>query len=472
LRPGVSTSAPSLRPFFVFAQEAFVTELKPRYLALFLMTLGAMSAVGCAADDETATADENDLTSVTARERKMTFDGYVYVDPAMSDAGILNVINRQTKSAFGAIRTAEISANTRELALEDAASFKKESVIVVNPASPNTKRTLMRVRYRYTDRALVPIAMAKRGATSLALLAGDYQAQSKRVLKECTDNTAHDQEFESAIWYVFNPSLDQCKLAIEAEQTALDADRKVLSDQATQVTTSEVARLYIPITIQFESTSTTTKKTYPEYDRLWNGGVQPGKVVVSMISGVMADWAAGEKPETIKDIGYTMYFQQNAELLKTRPTLKIVDAEGADLSTFTVNGKTVSGATWADLSHWELDGTGWPSNITTAADRLALRKAVATKLVHRWIRWEAPVSVKIGGAAAKDVTVQINTYYGAETDETPHRKALRGSDVVIYNGHSYIGSGPLDPNSERFVGATRRNRAGGATDETRCWTSP
>jgi hypothetical protein len=27
-------------------------------------------------------------------------------------------------------------------------------------------------------------------------------------------------------------------------------------------------------------------------------------------------------------------------------------------------------------------------------------------------------------------------------------------------------------NSERFVGATRRNRAGGATDETRCWTSP
>ena len=35
--------------------------------------------------------------------------------------------------------------------------------------------------------------------------------------------------------------------------------------------------------------STTQQKTYPEYDRLWAGGVEPGKVVISMIGGVLGE---------------------------------------------------------------------------------------------------------------------------------------------------------------------------------------
>lgn len=221
--------------------------------------------------------------------------------------------------------------------------------------------------------------------------------------------------------------------------------RKGLTDPGTQIVKEEMNRLYLPITAKFESTATSTKKTFPEYDRLWAGGVEPGKVVVSMVSGVMADWAAGEKPATINDVGYTMYFQELREIIKARPNFKLVSSEGIDLTTFTAGTKSVKGATWKDLQSWELDKTGWPAGITTAADKLALRTAVADKLTRHWLRWEAPFNVKIGSAAAKDVTVVINTYYGAETSEAPHRKALQTSDVVIYNGHSYIGSGPLDP---------------------------
>jgi hypothetical protein len=60
-----------------------------------------------------------------------------------------------------------------------------------------------------------------------------------------------------------------------------------------------------------------------------------------------------------------------------------------------------------------------------------------------------------------------------------------GQDVQILPGDDLPVGAPLaritvlhamclspGENSERFVGATRRNRAGGATDETRCWTSP
>jgi hypothetical protein len=53
--------------------------------------------------------------------------------------------------------------------------------------------------------------------------------------------------------------------------------------------------------------------------------------------------------------------------------------------------------------------------------------------------------VSIGGAPAKPVTIKLQSYFGAETDPTPHKRGIKTSDVFVYNGHSYIGYGPLDP---------------------------
>jgi hypothetical protein len=411
-------------------------------LASILATALGATASGCNVEDPGT--DDEDLTSNTARERAMTFEGYVYVSANASDWEILSAVKRQTKSGFGALRNAEIGANNRELGDLDAKLFVKENVTVVDPKNPSAKGTpMMRVRYRYTDRALVPISMATRSAVSLAVMNGDYQSQSKRILSECTDNTSHDQEFESAIWYVFNPTLTQCQDAMAAEQKAIDTARAGLSND--KITAEEVNRLYVPTTVKLESTKTSKAKTYPEYDKLWSGnGVEQGKLVISIVSGVMADWAAGEKPELYKDIGYEMFYGQMAEIEKVYPTIKLVDTDGVDLTSFTVNGKAVKNVTWKDLENWELRSTGWPANITYS-EHDALRKAVADKLARHWLRFEQPVSVKLGSAAAKDLTIVINTYYGAETDDTPHRRALSSSDVAIYNGHSYIGYGPLDP---------------------------
>jgi hypothetical protein len=420
-------------------------DLLKRHSSLALILLAAGSQAACVADAGT-TGDEEDLTSVTARERALTIEGYVYVKPSASDTQILAAVRKQNKSGFGALREADISANNRELSDIDAQTFVKEQVTIVDPKNPSAAGTpAIRVRYKYTDRALVPVSMAKRSAFNMALLQGNYDLQTKRILTECTGNTAHDQEFASAIWYVFNPSLPQCKDAIAKEQQIIDDARKGLTDPGKQIVAEEFNRLYLPVTAKLEGTSTTTKKTYPEYDRLWAGGVEPGKVVISMVGGVMADWAAGETPQIIDDLGYTSFFEQMREIIKVRPNLKLVSAEGVDMTTFTVGTKKVTGVTFADLSNWELNKTGWPSTITTSADKLALRKAVADKIYKHWLRFEAPFSVKIGTGATKDVTVVINTYYGAETDETPHRRAINTSDVVVYNGHSYIGSGPLDP---------------------------
>ncbi len=419
-----------------------MTDFKRFALTALLTSALGGSVVACDVSDS-ATGDEEDLTSNTARERQLQFEGYVYVAPNASDYTILAAVKRQNKSVFGALRNAEIGANNRELAEIDAASFVKEPVTIVDPSKPTVKTPALRVRYRYTDRALVPISMAKRGAISLALMEGDYQAQSKRILSECTESSKEDLEFENAIWYVFNPSLSSCQDAINAEQAKIDQAHTGLA--ADQITNEEYTRLYVPITVKLEATKTSTAKTYPEYDKLWSGkGVSQGELVISIVSGVMADWAANEKPELYTDIGYHMFYQQIQEIEKANPTFKLVSAEGTDLTTFTANGKTVSNVTWADLENWELNNSGWPANITYS-DRTALKKAVADKLAKHWLRFEMPVSVKISTAAAKPLNVVVNTYYGAETDDTPHRKALAGSDVVIYNGHSYIGYGPLDP---------------------------
>jgi hypothetical protein len=39
------------------------------------------------------------------------------------------------------------------------------------------------------------------------------------------------------------------------------------------------------------------------------------------------------------------------------------------------------------------------------------------------------------------------TYFGSGSDATPHKYAIKNSDVFLYNGHSYIGYGPLDPSN-------------------------
>ena len=409
----------------------------------FLAALAAPLAAGCTVADDALQGEEDDLTSVTARERNLSFEGYVSVSATAGDWEIKSAVTAETKSAFGALRTASIGVNDRELKDVDIKTFVKEKVTVVG--ANGTKSDALRVRYRYNDRALVPVAMATRSAISLAVLAGNYQSQSKRILQECTENGPHDQEFEGSIWYVFNPSLSSCTTAVKAEEQKIQEARKSLTDPQNQVVALEQSRLYLPVTVKLEGGSTSSSNTYPEYDRLWRGGVQQNKLVISLVSGVMADWAAGEKPKLADDIGYHMFYQQMQEIQKQLPGLKLTSTGGVDLTKFTANGKTVTGVKWTDLMNWELNGSGFPAAFQSWTDQQALKIVVADTLARHWLTFEQPVSVKIGSEAARNVTVVIKTYYGAETDDTPHRTAMKTSDVVVYNGHSYIGYGPLDP---------------------------
>ena len=412
-------------------------------LRLLPLTL-ALGAISCAGEDpqSATTGDEDDLTSLSARSRTLRFDGYVYVSPNASDYEILSAVRTQTQTAFGALRTAEIGVNSRELKDVDTSTFKKKAVAVVDTSIAGDKGTPMtKVSYRYTDMAVVPVAMAKRSAITLAVMGPGYKSQLDRVLTECTANDSEAQEFESSIWYVFDPSHGTCQSAIAKEQKAIDTEAAKLADPKTQVSKVEASRLYIPVTVSLGADKTNKGTAYPEYDRLYTGGVQKDRLVVSLVNGILDHGDGGDM-----DSGYEEWLTTLREVFKGGLPFKVAATDpSTDLLSFTLaSGKSVKANGFGDFVSWQLSSTGFPSGLT-AADKSDLLKQAYARLTRRWVKLEAPVQVSIGGAAAKPFTIELDLYFGAESDSTPHKRAIKNSDVFIYNGHSYIGYGPLDP---------------------------
>ncbi|MBM4358398.1 MAG: hypothetical protein FJ096_09850 [Deltaproteobacteria bacterium] len=413
-----------------------------RALALSLTFLGlAVAPLGCTAE----TADDgSDLTSITARERLLTFEGYVYVDVDASTTAITEAVKRQTRSAFGALLEADVAVQTRELANVDAKTFVKERVTVVDADGPTGEERL-RVHYRYTDRAIVPKTMASRGSLSLGLLHGDYPKQAERVLAECTKNGPDEREMARDVWYVFNPSLAACKKAMKAEQTAIDALRADVGAEKNEVVTSEVGRLYVPMTARLAATPESGKTAYPEYDRLWSGGITPGVLTATLLTGLIDHAKPGEIHHEADDLGYWETMATLDELFYARPKLDLVKVEPAiDLANYKVGTKKVSGVEFRDLVDWNVYETGWPTGLS-ATERKELERQAAKRLRDRWLTFEEQVSVSIGGAPAKPTTVRVQLYFGADEAVAPYRRAIQTSDVLLYNGHSYVGEGPLDP---------------------------
>lgn len=398
-----------------------------------------MTSTACVGDD--AASSEDDLTSVTARSRSLQFDGYVYVSTSATDSEILSAVRSQTQTAFGALRNAEIGVNNRELKAVDVATFTRTEVTVVDPAEPASPgKSMLRVRYRYTDDAVVPIAMASRSAIGLAVMAPSYKSQTSRILKECTANDSHAQEFASSIWYVFDPSLSSCRKAIAAEQKAIDEANAALSDPDKQVVQAEVERLYLPTTVSLGPDKTNRGDSYPEYDRLFTGGVKSDRLVIGLVNGYLDHGA-----HDATDSGYSEWMDTLKEAFKIREfELASIDPP-EDLSKFEVAGKTVTSSSFSDLISWEADNK-LPAGLTYS-DRIALKKAVGEKLVGHWVTLAAPVTVRLGDDAPRSFTIEILTYFGADSNPTPHKTAIKNSDVFIYNGHSYIGYGPLDPSN-------------------------
>ncbi|CAN5918924.1 hypothetical protein BH11MYX4_BH11MYX4_43490 [soil metagenome] len=388
--------------------------------------------------------EEDDLTSVFARSRTLQFVGTVYVEAGASESAILSAVRSQSQTAFGPMRTSEIAVNSRELKEVDPSTFAKRPVKVVDPNVANDPgRDMLEIKYTYRDNAVVGLQYARRTTAPLALLSPNYRSQLERVLKECTPNDEHSREFSSSLWYVFEPSVSACKPAMQAEQKKIDADRSLLKDKKTQVAKSEAERLYLPITAKLGADKTNRGASFPEYARLYAGGVQPGKLVVSLVfgnidhvasGGPSGDFNWGELMTTLEEV------QASGGELKQVP---VAGQPAVDLAHFTLkSGKKVDNASFKDLVSLHSGNSGLQIPF---ADKDDLEKQFSERIFKKWIGVERKVSVKSGAEPARDVAVQFLVYFGVESEGTPHHFAIKNSDVFLYNGHSQIGFGPLDP---------------------------
>lgn len=407
-----------------------------RSLLKLVPVLALLPSLGC--DDVSQT--EDDLTSVRGRSRELRFEGRVFVEPGASDDEILRLVHKQTKTAFGPLQTSEVMVNNRELKGVDPATFVKRDVTVVDTEVGDEGVPMVEVRYTYVDDAVVPKRMSSRSSLAGAVLRPDYQSESQRILKECTPNDSHARDFASALWYVFEPSIRRCGEAIAAEQATIDEARAKLTDAETQVAKLDAERLYIPVTFALGADKTNDGKSYPEYDRLFSGGVKEDKLVISLINGLI-----DHDPGTAlyQDSGYGEWLDTLQEVFEARPGFEVVEVEGgADIFRYELeSGKSVT-LTFADII--AMDDGAAPQGLSYS-EKSELEALVAERVADKWITFELPVTVQIGEEEPRDFGIQITTFFGHAETTTPFKHAIKNSDVFLYNGHSMIGSGPLDP---------------------------
>ena len=420
-----------------------------RIALLSSMALASTFTAGCSSAEPTDNLEvgDDDLTSLTALSREVKFSGVVYVGQDSSDEAVLQAIRTQTKTAFGPLREAGIAVNSRELKEIDKTKIVKRNVTVVDTKAPTAPGAPMtEVRYTYVDNGVVDKLYARRTSLPLAVMSPSYTFQSERVLKECTSNDADAREMASSLWYVFNPSLAGCRKVIQAESDAVATERGKVVDPKTQLAKAEVDRLYVPIVVALGANKTNRSASYPEYQRLYAGGVEKDALVVSLVYGLI-DHETHEDPSA--DSAWGELMDNMNELYKTRPGLKLVKAEGEGLASIKLaSGKAFDNVDFKEIV--DLDaGRGFRG--APAAETREVKKIVATRIQKKWLSFEVPVKVTLGKEAEKDFKQKVIVYYGAESDSAPHKFAIKNSDVFLYNGHSYIGFGPLDPS--RFTAA-------------------
>jgi hypothetical protein len=406
----------------------------------------AAALAGCSdAGSNDATSDD-DLTSLSARQRKLAFEGVVYVDRGASDHAILEAVRAQTKTAFGPILNGGIAVQNRELADVDPTTFVRRDVKVRNPNdTQDVGEPKVEVRYTYRDNALVPVAMSRRSALSSAVLGPGADKNKDAITVACTknDEEARQDVREGFLWYDFDPTRASCRRAITDEQKAIDADAALLGKD--EVPRAALTRSYVPVTMALTYAKTATGATYPEYDKLFTGGVKPGRLVVSLLDGRLDH----KHVEADQDDGYYEWMDTLGVLFEAFPDLRLTKIEGdEDVSSVTVNGKRIDGLSFKDFVKWTVYDTGYPPGLT-ADEQKELRAKVGKKLDTRWVTFERWVKVAIDDAPPRDFVIELDTIFGIDEDPTPHRRAVRESDVVVYNGHSYIGYGPLDPRNFR-----------------------
>ncbi len=408
-------------------------------------SLGLFLLAGCIEFPGATTDDPNGLTSNGGVENVIEFDGFVDVAPGASDDVVKVAIHRQLKSALGALREQGIGVADRD-AVRNLANPTLVRTAFQIVANGTTTGNIDRVRYHYSDTALVEKGHGTGNTVELTMLYGDYIAHAGDLIPLCSDDqtTAAD-----SLWYHYQPGISACQAAILAERRTIDFDRQALANRDTQLSQSDVDRRFISTRATLTPVAAPAER-WPEHDQLWGFAGDPArtKIVVYAFTGVDSDMS---KPT---DLGLIEYMRFERELRKRLPALHVTETTpNVWLLDFYIDGQKLPNITWDDVEKWVVDGTGWPAVVgTSSAKRAELLSQVIANFAEHWIVWSAPMQLTRNGVT-RTMTVEVRSWYGVEDGSPEIRQRARWryleafwhGDVFAYTGHSHFGHGPLEP---------------------------
>jgi hypothetical protein len=395
------------------------------------LALAACSVPATEVDDGRASGGDDSLTGTTSVERAIHFEGYVYVPVASSDDVIRTAIAREVKTAIGALRQPKVSINDRAARSNlDPAKWSKVALKVRDASG--SESGILKVTYRYDDRAVVSNSLASKSTVDFTVLADDYAAHLDPLNASCVD----EKTDADSLWYHFQPQSSACRSKIAAEASAIDAERRTLP--AGVIGPKEAARWFLPVTAKLDAPKLPGATFSPEYDRLLTG---KDKVVIYAFFGVDSDETNPDDALAIEAARFVRSMLRGAPNFRpvhTDPFVWLLD--------FDLDGGKVEGVTYDQAMTWIVDRTGFPT--TDPGKQLSLRKQALAKLAERWIYWDLPLEVN-----GRATTIEVRNFFGYEDGSPDARQhaqwryleAFWYGDVFLYNGHSHFGHGPLEP---------------------------
>ena len=103
-------------------------------------------------------------------------------------------------------------------------------------------------------------------------------------------------------------------------------------------------------------------------------------------------------------------------MFEAHPSFTLTKIEPAeDLTTVTVGNRRLEGLKFSDVIQWTVYDTGYPSGLSSA-EKTELRLKMGQKLDNHWLTFEMPMKVSIGGGAAKEFGVVLNTSFNVDSE--------------------------------------------------------
>ena len=220
---------------------------------LVTVCLLALPAVtGCDEESLSEAQAVKPTPTVSGEVASFSFDAVVYVDPAANNIAVLDRVRSVTRSGLSALQHRRITTSQKRQVDIDLKRLTREPVTVIDPAT-KAAHPAIRVRYRHVGVGVVPKEIAQRGDVLLGLLHNADAARAASVVEACNDPAERAGDAVKQPWRAFDPGLEACGRAMDAEQTKIDEARVGLEHPEREIVPIEEDRLYLPVLLHVRS---------------------------------------------------------------------------------------------------------------------------------------------------------------------------------------------------------------------------